>query len=224
VYHELSRLFFKTDMEYRTMHEPAPFLNATAAAANVHYEQRYYVPIPNTDAYELVSGAVWYTLIRLAPGYRIVADRADAAVCYYLSQGILHLQLIVRKVTTHAATVQLFFLVPTDPIAQALLHQLPLSAFSEVGALVFERCHMEVQAALRTAATIEDHIPDPPVHLGWPAVIEWKDTYYPKWTDSEVANLPKYKKCKLNAKTMRNERSKLKQQRESLGHLGTSEG
>src|SRR5262245_35971907 len=92
------------------------FLNALVPIADHGYEQIYTITIPNTDAFQLINTAVFYTLARLAPGDDATGNGVDGGQCYDIRSGGIWVQLFVLRLSAHTAIVRMFPLYPTDPI------------------------------------------------------------------------------------------------------------
>lgn len=184
------------------------FYNATVPMANRTYEQIYNVSIPNVDAYELINTAVWYTLARLAPGYNTTWNRTDGGTCYYIGSNGIHVQLFVMRLTTKAAKVRIFPLLPTDPIEGITWLHAHHERMVAVLASVYVACAQEIRIFLRDAAQAEDFNPPPPKTTDWRQIIEWRETYYPHLGDKEIET-----RFGIRAKTLRNNRSLLEKPR-----------
>lgn len=180
------------------------FLNALAPVANRGFEQRYRATIPGVDVYQLINTAVWYALARLAPGDNTVYNGVDGGQCYYIRCGTIWVQLFVLRLSSHAAILQVFPMLPTDPIEGILWLQANHRETSQALAHVFGYCQQHIRKFLHDAAEAENYNPPPPDTSDWAEIIDWADTYYSRLEDKEIES-----RFGIPAKTLRNNRSRL---------------
>lgn len=185
------------------------FLNTLTPDFRQGYEQLYNVTIPNADAYQLINTAVWYTLGRLAAGYNCVSNGVEGGTCYYIGCGGVHIQLFVLRLTTHAAIVRVFPLIPGDPIEGMLWMHANQEHVQRAVVEVLMRCHEQARQFLRTAAQAEDYNPPRPKTNDWKERIDWLDTYHLDKTTEEQAKL-----LNVSVKTLQNNRSMLERQKQ----------
>lgn len=188
------------------------FHNATLPIANLGYEQVYPVSIPNTNAFELINTAVWYTLARLAPGYNTIWNGVPGGMCYYIGSNGIHIQLFVLRLTANAAKVRVFPLYPIDPIEGILWMHANHQRVVEVLAAVFTACRIEIDTFLRDAARAENYNPPPPATRNWEEKLDWQDRYYPDWSDEKI-ELHFGKEYGITAKSLANNRSHLRRKK-----------
>lgn len=184
------------------------FLNTLTPDFRQGYEQLYNVTIPNTDAYQLINTAVWYTLGRLAAGYNCVWNGVEGGTCYYIGCGGEHIQIFVVRLTSHAAVVRLFPLIPADPIEGMLWSHTKHEQIRQAVVGVFMHCHEQARRFLRAAAEAENYNPPRPKTNDWKERIDWLDTYHLDKSTEEQAKL-----LSVSVKTLQNNRSMLEREK-----------
>lgn len=187
------------------MNQPL-FLNALAPIPDRGYEQIFFIPIPNADAYQLVNAGVHFSLHRLASS-NCAWSGVDGAMCYYIGAGNLWVQVFVLRLTTHAAKLCVYPMIPADPI-QGMLWRASADTMIPDVARVFNYCKQQIQVLCGEAARAENYDPPCPKSASWEDRLDWLDTYhFDKSAESQA------KLLRVTKGTLQNRRSDLNRQK-----------
>jgi hypothetical protein len=184
-----------------------PYPTPEYVSAEPAYDLVY--PIPSTDAFKTVSGAVFYVLSRCAPGETVPRDEVPGGIVYNLKLNDTPFQLFILHVSDRVACLRLHYLHPASELVLNGLDVVwrprdPKSPYRRGIAALFGAIHEAIVDLLRYSIEVgKETIPPVPPATDMHAVFRWQEIYHPTMTDRELAD-----KVGISHQGLRNARSK----------------